>query len=68
MNTVTTVQGDTWDTVSVKAYGKATMAEYLMAARENAPLLDTQVFPSGVTIVAPEAPEETSADLPDWRK
>ncbi len=70
MNTYTTISGDAWDVIARKAYGDELKADRLMQERENLPLLDFQVFPSGVTVSIPEVTEEESyeADLPDWRK
>lgn len=68
MDTITTVQGDTWDTLARRAYGDERKAQKLMEARANIALLDYQVFPGGVTVVVPELPEGTSdSDLPAWR-
>ena len=69
MKTITTVMGDTWDTVALRAYGNTLRTQELMEARENIRLLDIQVFPSGVVVFAPDV-EDTYAigDLPEWRK
>lgn len=68
METITTVQGDTWDTVALRAYGDTRKAQQLMEARANVPLLDYQIFPGGVTIAVPEVEDAATYDLPDWRK
>ena len=70
MATITTNQGDTWDTLARRAYGNELRAQLLMEARENLPLLDIEIFPAGLTVTAPEPPEEETltADLPAWRR
>ena len=69
MDTITTVQGDTWDTIAKRVYGDERKAQELMEARENITLLDYQVFPGFVTVATPELPEEEAdSDLPEWRK
>ncbi len=67
--TVTTVQGDTWDTIAQRAYGNTLRTQNLMEARENIRLLGFQVFPAGIEVTAPEIKESTvQDDLPEWRK
>nr|WP_290462972.1 tail protein X [Acutalibacter muris] len=74
MNTITTIMGDTWDTIAQRAYGREPRAlprhtQLLMEARENIRLLDYQVFPTGVVVAVPEAEDYDGVDgLPDWRK
>lgn len=63
--TYTTVQGDTWDNIAFKVYGKESYADFLM--ENNYPYLDILVFPSGVVLNTPDMPEETSTELPPWR-
>ena len=68
--TTTTIQGDTWDIIAKRVYGDERMAQVLMEARENAPLLDIQVFSAGTVVFVPEVATQTVdvMDLPDWRK
>ena len=70
MYTYTTVSGDTWDIIARAVYGDELKADHLMQERKNLPLLDYQVFPSGVTVYVPDLSEEelNEDDLPDWRK
>lgn len=69
MKTITTVMGDTWDTVALRAYGDTLRTQELMEARENIRLLDIQVFPGGVVVFAPDVEDKyTIGDLPEWRK
>lgn len=69
MKTITTVMGDTWDTIALRVYGNTLRTQELMEARENVRLLDIQVFPGGVVVATPDI-EDTYAinDLPEWRK
>lgn len=69
MKTITTTQGDTWDTIAKRVYGDTLRAQELMEARENIELLDIQVFPAGMTVATPEVEERpVTDDLPAWRK
>lgn len=69
MKTITTVMGDTWDTIAFRVYGNVLRTQDLMEVRENVPLLDYEVFPGGVTVATPDVEETTAADdLPEWRK
>lgn len=65
METYETVQGDTWDMIAKKVYGKEKYAGYLMES--NRLLLDYMIFPGGVVLSIPELTEEQDADLPIWR-
>ena len=69
MKTITSVQGDTRDTIAFRVYGSVLRTQDLMEARENIRLLDHQVFPAGIVVATPEveAPAATD-DLPEWRK
>ncbi|MGB8452726.1 MAG: tail protein X [Anaerocolumna sp.] len=66
MNTYITVQGDTWDLISYKAYGTSKHIGLLMQNNYN--LLDTFIFSAGIEVIVPELTEEETGDLPDWRK
>lgn len=69
MKTITTVMGDTWDTIALRAYGNTLRTQELMEARENVRLLDIEVFPGGVVVFAPDVKDTyTMGDLPEWRK
>ncbi len=61
----TTVQGDTWDTIAKKVYGKEECADLLMAG--NWRLLEIFVFSEGAQINIPERKKE-NIELPPWRK
>jgi hypothetical protein len=70
MATYTTVSGDCWDMIAKSVYGDELLAYHLMQARENLPLLDYEIFPTGVTVYVPELTDADNLndDLPDWRK
>jgi len=61
----TTFQGDTWDKIAKKVYGKEMHAGFLMA--NNFIVLDTFVFPEGTVLNTPDLPEKLDGDLPPWR-
>lgn len=61
--------GDTWDMIAYRVYNDKRRVRELMEARENRPLLDIEVFSSGVTVATPDVEEKTAAeDLPEWRR
>jgi len=69
MKTITTVMGDTWDAIALRAYGDTLRTQELMEAKENIRLLDIQVFPGGVVVATPDVEDRyTVGDLPEWRK
>lgn len=69
MKTITTIQGDTWDTIAFRVYGNVLRTQELMKARENIRLLDYQVFPAGIVVATPEVTALAEPDdLPEWRK
>ena len=61
----TTIEGDTWDMIAKKVYGKEKYADFLMES--NRTLLDTLVFRSGVVLETPVLPAEQARTLPPWR-
>ncbi len=69
MKTITTVMGDTWDTIAHRVYGNTLRTQELMEARENIHLLDIQFFPGGVVVATPEVEDNDMVDdLPEWRR
>lgn len=66
LKTYTTIQGDMWDLIAFKVYGKEAYISKLLEANED--LRESMVFPSGVEIICPEADAETSSILPPWRR
>lgn len=66
MATYKTIQGDTWDMIAKKVYGKEKYLDYLMA--NNHDLLGCFVFSAGIEVLIPDLPGEQESDLPEWRK
>jgi phage tail protein X len=65
----TTQSGDTWDAVALSVYGNVTYAEYLMSQNQDADLLATVIFDSGVLLNTPALPQpvQVAANQPPWR-
>ena len=65
-NAILTIQGDTWDRISVRAYGDEAQTGQLIY--NNPRLANTTVFSAGVKITVPPivAPSVVN-DLPPWR-
>lgn len=61
-----TRQGDTWDMISYEVYGTELLFPLLM--NENQAYANVFIFDAGVTIQVPDMPEETSEDLPPWKR
>ena len=61
-----TVQGDAWDSIAYKLWGKEHLMHILMAA--NPSHIDVLVFPAGVELSVPALPTVTTTvkDLPPW--
>lgn len=70
MESYVTTAGDTWDIIARRVYGDELRADRLMAEKANFPVLDYEVFPSGVTVFVPETAEDgySDEDLPEWRR
>ena len=64
--TYTTIQGDMWDAIAKKAMG----SEYYMTdlIDANPAHRETVIFPSGITLVIPEAPVSIDQNLPPWKR
>lgn len=65
-DTYTSIQGDTWDMIAYKAYGKESAIVQLIEA--NSDLANIAIFPSGVQVICPTIAPEASHILPPWRK
>ena len=66
LKTYKTIQGDMWDWIALKVYGReGCMAPLLQANEQHR---DVTVFPAGVELVCPEIPAESSRILPPWRR
>lgn len=64
--TYTTIQGDTWDGIAYKVYGKEAMLSQLIAANQQH--ADTVIFSAGIQLVVPAASVEASTSLPPWKR
>lgn len=66
--TYTTKLGDTWDVVSIIAYGSELFVAELVEA--NWPHREVAIFGAGVVLTIPEITEERrdAANLPPWRR
>lgn len=64
--TYTTIQGETWDAIAYKVYGREKHAAFLMA--NNYPLLDVLVFSAGAVLNTPDLPKSENGELPPWRR
>lgn len=61
-----TIQGDMWDWIAYKVYGREGCISHLLQANEEH--REVTVFPAGVKLVCPEIPAESSQILPPWRR
>ncbi len=62
----TTIQGDMWDSIAYKVYGKEYGMDALLRANES--YKDVAVFPQGVKITCPDVDEAVTDILPPWRR
>ena len=64
----TTMQGDAWDAIAYRLWGREFLFRELVAA--NPEHLDMLVFPAGVKLKVPELSAEAvkQSELPPWRK
>ena len=65
-DTYTTAQGDTWDIVSLKAYGREGYMDRLITA--NSQHRNTVFFPAGIELSVPKITEPTPKTLPPWKR
>ena len=62
----TTVQGDTFDMLSYRAYGNEFKAHNIIQANpEHSNIL---VFPPGIELTIPIISKEAAATLPPWKR
>lgn len=66
MSNYTTIQGDTWDIVSLKNYGTEKYVSTLINA--NLDHVEKVFFSAGVVLNIPKVETPTSSTLPPWRK
>ena len=62
----TTVQGDMWDLIAYKVYGRESFMAQLIQV--NDAISHIAVFPSGVEITCPTIETAKLAVLPPWRR
>lgn len=61
-----TMQGDMWDTISLRFYGDEKFADIIM--RENSEYRDTYVFPAGIELQIPDIDTSDEVEnIPPWR-
>ena len=64
-----TINGDTWDLIAYKVYGKEQYFHKLIRANLN--LIDVSIFNSNVPEICPEFTEPETEDLsklPPWKR
>ena len=61
-----TKQGETWDLISIAAYGTPHKVAELIAA--NPEHSDTLIFEEGIILNIPQLAEETIDSLPPWKR
>jgi len=63
-----TIQGDAWDAIAYRLWGKEHLMHFLLAA--NPAHMDVLTFPAGVELIVPDLPAAavatTPAELPPW--
>lgn len=68
MNTIRTIQNDTWDKISLRVYGSENFMDQLIAA--NMEHRKKIIFNSGDTVNVPDIDTEAALvnqDLPPWK-
>lgn len=62
-------QGDFWDVIALRAYGRQRGNEHLMyrLLEENYDLRDVVIFPAGIPIIVPEIAVATEIPLVPWK-
>lgn len=65
--TITTKQGDTWDIIAKREYGKETCMNILI--RANFPHRKIALFPAGIVLNVPEIDRTViNEKLPIWKR
>ena len=61
-----TIQGDAWDAIAYRLWGKEHLMHFLLAA--NPAHMDVLTFPAGVELTVPDLPASATAtaELPPW--
>lgn len=64
--TYKTIQGDTWDMISYKLYGKeSAMVDLMQANPQHIPVV---IFSAGTVLQVPEITEQIDTSLPPWKQ
>ena len=66
MGSYSTVQGDTWDKISLDLYGDERFMHRLITA--NPDLRDIVVFPANCLIAVPQISTQGTVTFPPWRR
>lgn len=68
MQTYTTAEGDAWDMIAYKVYGKEKYTGLLLYA--NPAYVGTFIFDAGTVLNVPELTDEeaAAAEIPAWRR
>lgn len=66
MNTYTTKQGDTWDSVAYAQMGGCVFTKDLMWA--NRQHLSYYTFPAGIVLTIPEVDAAVGSTAPPWKR
>lgn len=61
----TTIQGDTWDIISLKNYNTELYVSNIIEA--NYKFRDYVFFPAGIVLNIPEVAPQTTINLPPWK-
>ena len=64
--TYTTIQGDMWDLIAFKVYGREVCMAELLAANET--YRHTAIFPAGIKLTLPEIDLPKASTLPPWKR
>lgn len=65
-DTYTTIQGETWDQIALKVYGREVALYHLIQA--NPAHTDTLIFEAGVALLVPEIPVDRIVEVPQWKE
>ena len=66
MKTYTTRQGDMWDQIALRVYGKEKYLSFLLKA--NPRYTEVYIFDAGTVLNCPDLPQEETETAPAWRK
>lgn len=65
-NIYSTMQGDTWDIVSLRAYGTEKKMGELITANPNH--RETVFFAANIRLIIPDLPAPIKSNLPPWKR